>query len=131
MRGSSSHRGSLNDGRTRSEAKAANQRLRRINGDLPRQRDFPMHKGFLKAGHLPTLFAAFLYFDLSFMVWVLLGPLGVQISNDLGLTPAEKGLMAARPVRAGAILRIVNGLLVDHFGPKLVGAVAQALVIVG
>jgi len=23
-----------------------------------------MHKGFLKAGHLPTLFASFLYFDL-------------------------------------------------------------------
>ena len=36
-----------------------------------------MHKGFLKAGHLPTLFASFLYFDLSFMAWVLLGPLGV------------------------------------------------------
>ena len=40
-----------------------------------------MHKGFLKAGHLPTLFAAFLYFDLSFMVWVLLGPLGVAVSQ--------------------------------------------------
>ena len=36
-----------------------------------------MPKGFLKAGNLPTLFAAFLYFDISFMVWVLLGPLGV------------------------------------------------------
>ena len=52
-----------------------------------------MNKGFLKAGHLPTLVAAFLYFDLSFMVWVLLGPLGVQIAKDLGLSPAEKGLM--------------------------------------
>ena len=33
-------------------------------------------RDFLKAGHTPTLFAAFLYFDLSFMVWVILGPLG-------------------------------------------------------
>ena len=42
-------------------------------------------RSFLKAGHTPTLFAAFLYFDLSFMVWVLLGPLGVAIATDLGL----------------------------------------------
>jgi NNP family nitrate/nitrite transporter-like MFS transporter len=90
-----------------------------------------MNRGFLKAGHLPTLFAAFLYFDLSFMVWVLLGPLGVQISKDLDLDAAEKGLMVATPVLAGAILRIVNGVLVDHFGPKLTGTVAQVLVIAG
>ena len=42
-------------------------------------------KSFLKAGHTPTLLAAFLYFDLAFMVWVILGPLGVQIAKDLGL----------------------------------------------
>jgi MFS transporter, NNP family, nitrate/nitrite transporter len=90
-----------------------------------------MNKGFLRAGHLPTLFAAFLYFDLSFMVWVLLGPLGVQISKDLGLSPAEKGLMVATPVLAGALLRIVNGIFVDHLGPKLIGFVAQLLVIAG
>src|SRR5689334_16262014 len=53
----------------------------------PLRKGIAMNRGFLKAGHLPTLFAAFLYFDLSFMVWVLLGPLGVQISKDLGLTP--------------------------------------------
>jgi len=37
-----------------------------------------MNTSFWKAGHAPTLFAAFLYFDLSFMVWYVLGPLGVQ-----------------------------------------------------
>jgi len=35
---------------------------------------------FFKVGHLPTLLAAFFYFDMSFMVWVMLGPLGVQAS---------------------------------------------------
>jgi len=30
-----------------------------------------------KTGHWPTLLAAFLYFDVSFMIWTLLGPLGV------------------------------------------------------
>ena len=36
-------------------------------------------KDFLRAGHTPTLFCAFLYFDISFMVWVLLGALANAI----------------------------------------------------
>ncbi|WP_374476899.1 nitrate/nitrite transporter [Zoogloea sp.] len=87
-------------------------------------------KSFLKAGHTPTLLAAFLYFDLAFMVWVLLGPLGVQIANDLGLTHAQKGLMVATPVLAGALLRMVMGVLVDHLKPKMAGAIGQIIVIV-
>jgi NNP family nitrate/nitrite transporter-like MFS transporter len=90
-----------------------------------------MNKGFLKAGHLPTLVAAFLYFDLSFMVWVLLGPLGVQIAKTLHLSPAEKGLMVATPVLAAAALRFLNGILVDRFKPKRVGIAAQVFVIAG
>jgi NNP family nitrate/nitrite transporter-like MFS transporter len=90
-----------------------------------------MNKGFLKAGHLPTLVCAFLYFDISFMVWVILGPLGVQIAKTLGLNAAEKGLMVAIPVLAGAALRVVNGVLVDHLGPKRAGIIAQSVVIVG
>ena len=90
-----------------------------------------MKKGFLKAGHMPTLISAFLYFDLSFMAWVILGPLGVQIAKTLHLNPAEKGLMVAIPVLAGAALRIVNGVLVDHLGPKRAGIIAQLTVIVG
>ena len=85
---------------------------------------------FWKAGHTPTLFAAFLYFDLSFMVWVMLGPLGVQIAKDLGLNAAQKGLMVATPVLAGALLRLVMGVMVDHLGPKLTGAIGQVIVII-
>ncbi len=88
-----------------------------------------MSKGFLKAGHTPTLLAAFLYFDLAFMVWVILGPLGVQIAKDLNLSHAEKGLMVATPVLAGALLRIVMGVLVDHLKPKKAGAIGQVIVI--
>lgn len=90
-----------------------------------------MRKGFMKAGHLPTLFAAFLYFDMSFMVWVMLGPMGVQIAKDLSLSPAEKGLMVATPVLAGALLRLPAGVLVDHLKPRLTGALMQVLVIAG
>ncbi|TAK98351.1 MAG: NarK/NasA family nitrate transporter [Rhodospirillaceae bacterium] len=90
-----------------------------------------MQKSFLKSGHWPTLLSAFLYFDVSFMVWVILGPLGVQIAKSLNLDPAHKGLMVATPVLAGALLRVVNGVLVDHLGPKLTGLVAQVAVIGG
>ena len=86
-------------------------------------------KSFLKAGHTPTLLAAFLYFDLAFMVWVILGPLGVQIAKDLGLSHAQKGLMVATPVLAGALLRLVMGVLVDHLKPKMAGAIGQVIVI--
>jgi NNP family nitrate/nitrite transporter-like MFS transporter len=88
-------------------------------------------KSFLKSGHLPTLFAAFLYFDLSFMVWVLLGPLGVAIAKSFNLDPAQKGLMVAVPVLSGAVLRLVAGVAVDHFGPKKTGIAAQLLVLGG
>jgi NNP family nitrate/nitrite transporter-like MFS transporter len=89
-----------------------------------------MDNSFWKAGHRPTLYAAFLYFDLAFMVWVMLGPLGVQIATDLGLSHAQKGMMVATPVLAGAILRIFMGVLVDHLKPKMAGAIGQVIVIV-
>src|SRR3546814_16773036 len=87
-----------------------------------------MKKSFWEAGHRPTLIAAFLYFDLAFMAWVLLGPLGVAISADLGLSPAQKGLMVATPPLAGALLRVVNGLLVYRSGPQRTGTKGQLLV---
>jgi len=90
-----------------------------------------MKSSFWQSGHKPTLIAAFLYFDLAFMVWVLLGPLGPSIAKDLHLSPAQKGLMVATPTLAGAILRLVNGLLVDRIGPKKSGAISQLIVIFG
>ena len=90
-----------------------------------------MNQGFLKAGHLPTLLAAFLYFDLSFMAWVILGPLAVQIAQDLALSPAQKGLMVATPVLAGALLRLVMGVLVDHLRPRRAGVIGQVVVLLG
>ncbi len=84
-----------------------------------------MNVGFWNSGHKPTLFSAFLYFDMSFMVWVILGPLGVHIATDLGLTPSQKGLMVAIPVLFGALLRVPLGMMVDHLGPKRTGQIGQ------
>ena len=88
-------------------------------------------KSFFKSGHFATLLAAFLYFDLSFMCWVLLGPLGIQIAKALNLDPAHKGLMVATPVLAGALLRLFTGTLADHIGGKKAGIFSQIVVILG
>ncbi|MDK2126542.1 nitrate/nitrite transporter [Parachitinimonas caeni] len=87
-----------------------------------------MNRDFWKAGHWPTLLAAFLYFDLSFMVWYVLGPLAIQIAADLHLTPQQRGLMVATPILAGAFLRFGMGLLVDRLSPKLAGILGQVVV---
>jgi MFS transporter, NNP family, nitrate/nitrite transporter len=83
------------------------------------------------SGHWPTLLTAFLYFDFSFMVWTLLGPLGAQIGEALGLSAQAKGLMVAVPILSGAVLRIALGLAVDQFGAKKTGLTAQLIVIGG
>jgi MFS transporter, NNP family, nitrate/nitrite transporter len=82
---------------------------------------------FWRAGHLPTLFSAFLYFDVSFMIWVLLGALGNYIAGELHLSPVQKGLMTAIPLLGGSILRLVFGQLTDRIGPRKTGCIGFAL----
>jgi len=83
------------------------------------------------SGHWPTLLTAFLYFDFSFMVWTVLGPLGAQIGESLHLSAQQKGFMVAVPILSGAILRILLGLLVDRIGAKNTGVIAQLVVTLG
>lgn len=90
-----------------------------------------INRDFLRAGHFPTLLSAFFYFDMSFMVWVLLGALAVQMSADIGLNAAQKGFMVALPVLAGALLRVVFGILVDRLRPRRAGLIGQVIVIGG
>ncbi len=78
-------------------------------------------------GHLPTLIACFLHFDLSFMLWVLLGALGIFIAESVHLSPAQKGLVVAIPLLSGSLTRVVVGLLSDRIGSKRVGTGLLAL----
>ena len=89
-----------------------------------------MNRSFWKAGHAPTLLSAFLYFDVSFMVWYLLGPLQVQIAQALALDTQQRALMVAVPILCGAVLRLFLGLLADRIGAKRTGVIAQVVVIV-
>lgn len=83
-------------------------------------------RDFRRAGHAPTLLAAFLYFDVSFMVWLLPGALANSIVPDFGLTDAQKGLMVAVPLLGGAVLRLALGLLADRIGARRAGLMGMA-----
>jgi MFS family permease len=73
---------------------------------------------FLRSGHSPTLFAAFLYFSFSCCIWVLNGAMAPFISETFNLTPAQKGLMLSIPIIAGAVMRFPLGLLSQYIGRK-------------
>jgi NNP family nitrate/nitrite transporter-like MFS transporter len=85
---------------------------------------------FLSSGHLPTLIAAFLYFDVSFMVWVLLGPLAPFLSQQFQLTAYQKGLVTAIPLLGGALFRPVLGLLGERFGERRTALLGLTLTLV-
>src|SRR5262245_58910117 len=86
---------------------------------------------FPRAGHLPTLLCAFLYFTVSCMAWMMVGALANWIIPDLGqLSDSRKGLMVAVPVLGGALLRLALGPLADHVGAKKTAIVGLALTIV-
>lgn len=85
-------------------------------------------------GHAPTLFMAFLYFDMSFMVWTMLGPLSTEIAEALALggrimTSGEKATLLSLPILSGALLRILLGFGVDKLGAKTTALLAQSVVI--
>jgi NNP family nitrate/nitrite transporter-like MFS transporter len=97
-------------------------------------------RNFRHAGHLPTLFSAFLYFDVSFMIWMLIGalsagialdfwpvPEGVEVKVHLKNISGLVGLMTAVPVLGGAVLRLVLGVMTDHLGAKKTGLIGMAL----
>lgn len=88
------------------------------------------HQGFLKSGHFPTLVAALLYFDVSFMVWVLLGPLAPFLREEFGLTATQQGLLVAVPLLGGSLFRPALGILGDRIGGRRAGLLAMGLTVI-
>ena len=85
-------------------------------------------------GDAKTLFAAFLYFDFSFMVWTMLGPLSTEIADSLAtggfvMSASAKATLLSIPILSGALLRILLGFGVDKFGAKKTALMSQAVVI--
>jgi NNP family nitrate/nitrite transporter-like MFS transporter len=87
-------------------------------------------RNFLRAGHPPTLAAAFFYLTFTFVVWVLNGAMAPFISEAFGLTPAQKGLMLSIPIVAGALMRFPLGVLAQYIGRKRATLVEMSLIAV-
>ena len=87
-------------------------------------------KSFLKTGHAPTLFSAFLYFCFSCCIWVLNGAMAPFISETFQLSPAQKGLMLSVPIIAGALMRFPLGVLAQYIGRKNATLVEMSLIAV-
>lgn len=75
-------------------------------------------RAFLKAGHSPTLLAAFIYFTYCCAVWVTNGAMAPFIKEALALSPAQIGLMLSVPIFAGAMMRFPLGILSQYIGRK-------------
>ncbi len=87
-------------------------------------------KSFVASGHLPTLLSAFLYFDVSFMVWVLFGPMTPFIAEQIHISATQKGLLTAIPLLGGSFFRPILGLLADRIGGRRAGLVGLTLTLV-
>ena len=85
---------------------------------------------FRKAGHAPTLVSAFLYFDVSFMVWVILGPLGPFIAEAYKLSAAQKGFLTAVPLLGGSFFRLILGWATERFGARRTALTGLALTLI-
>jgi MFS transporter, NNP family, nitrate/nitrite transporter len=87
-------------------------------------------RNFRCAGHWPTLFASFLYFDFCFAVWVLNGAMAPFISEAFHLDAASKGFMVSVPIIAGALMRFPLGVLAQYIGRKNAALVEMGLIVV-
>lgn len=87
-------------------------------------------KNFRKAGHFPSLLSSFLYFDVSFMIWVLCGALSLYITKDFNLTDAQRATMVAIPTLGGSLFRIPMGILADRIGSRKAGLIGMVLTII-
>jgi MFS transporter, NNP family, nitrate/nitrite transporter len=86
-------------------------------------------QAFLKSGHTPTLMSALLYFDVSFMVWVILGPLAPFLRQQFGMTATAQGLLVAVPLLGGSLFRPILGALADRVGGRRAGLIGLSLTI--
>ena len=85
---------------------------------------------FLHSGHLPTLIGALVYFDISFMVWVLLGPLAPFLREEFGMTATQQGLLVAVPLLGGSFFRPLLGIAGDRFGGRRTGLIGLTLTLI-
>lgn len=59
-------------------------------------------------------------FTLCFAVWTIFSIIGIRISEELGLSDTQLGLLMATPILTGSISRIFLGIWTDRYGGRWV-----------
>ena len=72
------------------------------------------------SGNAAMLTLATLAFFLCFYAWSLLGPLGPDLQDHLGLSDLQLSVMVAVPVILGSLMRVPMGILTDRYGGRRV-----------
>mgnify|MGYP000744638089 FL=1 len=67
-----------------------------------------------------VLASSTLSFTVCFMVWMMLGVVGIPLKQQLGLNETEFGILAAMPVLTGSLVRVPLGIWTDRFGGRIV-----------
>lgn len=70
------------------------------------------------SGNSGALGLATTAFTVCFYAWALLGPLGPDLQQQLGLSDTELAITIAIPVLLGSVMRIPLGLLTDRHGGR-------------
>jgi NNP family nitrate/nitrite transporter-like MFS transporter len=73
-------------------------------------------------GNPRQLALATLAFTVTFYGWALLGPLGPDLQEDLGLSDVQLSIAVAVPVLLGSVMRIPIGILTERYGGRTVFA---------
>ncbi len=76
--------------------------------------------GETPSGNAGALSLATLAFGVCFYAWALLGPLGPDLQDQLGLSDTQLALTISIPVVLGSLMRIPLGALTDRHGGRRV-----------
>jgi MFS transporter, NNP family, nitrate/nitrite transporter len=75
---------------------------------------------FVPRGNTRALVLATLAFTVSFYAWSMMGPLGPDLQDLLGLSEVQLAVLISVPVLMGSLMRIPLGLLTDRYGGRRV-----------
>ena len=80
-----------------------------------------------KASWIALLLGTFAFL-ICFYAWALLGPLGPDLQDELGISDFELALAISIPVVLGSLMRIPMGIFTDRYGGRRVFTILMAFV---
>jgi MFS transporter, NNP family, nitrate/nitrite transporter len=93
------------------------------------RRSQPMNRA-PRQGNGRMLAVGTLAFTLCFYAWSLLGPLGPDLQDHLGLSDLQLSVMVAVPVILGSVMRVPMGVLTDRYGGRVIFVALMAWTVI-